>query len=147
LRISQALASSYVGYARTLRNRLPRVGAALVAGDINYSTFQTLVYRTDLITDADTMAAVDTQLAAQSRRWASMTRSRLAGHIDRVVARIDRDAVRRRREAKADRELCVWDSGNGLSEVYGRLVSTDAHAVDTRLDALADTVCADDPRT
>jgi Domain of unknown function (DUF222) len=147
LRISQALASSYLGYARTLRNRLPRVGAALVAGDINYSTFQTIAYRTDLITDTDTMAAVDAELAATVRRWPSMTRSRLTGCVDRVVARVDRDAVRRRCEAKADRKFSIWDSGNGLSEVFGRLVTTDAHLVDQRLDALADTVCANDPRT
>jgi hypothetical protein len=31
--------------------------------------------------------------------------------------------------------------------VFGRLITTDAHAVDARLDALAATVCANDPRT
>jgi hypothetical protein len=147
LRISQALASSYLGYSRTMRNRLPRVGAALVAGDISYAMFQTIAYRTDLITDPDVMAAVDAELATKARRWPSMTRGRLAGHVDQVVARADRDAVRRAREQQADREFSIWDSGNGLTEVFGRLVTIDAHAVDARLDALAATVCADDPRT
>jgi hypothetical protein len=147
LRVSQALASSYVYYSRTMRNRLPRVGAALAAGDIGYSTFQTIVYRTDLITDADVLAAVDAELAVKVRRWPCLTRSRLAGHVDQIVARADRDAVRRRRERQADRELSIWDSGDGLTEVFGRLLSTDAHAVDARLDALAATVCAADPRT
>jgi uncharacterized protein DUF222 len=147
LRISQALASSYLGYCRTIRNRLPRVGAALVAGDISYSMFQTIVYRTDLIIDPDVMAAVDAELAVKARRWPSMTRGRLAGHVDQIVARADRDAVRRCREQQADREFSIWDSGNGLTEVFGRLVTTDAHAVDARLDALAATVCAHDPRT
>jgi hypothetical protein len=64
LHISQALASSYLNYSRAMRNRLPRIGAALIAGDISYSTFQTIVYRTDLITDPEVMAAVD----ANSRR-------------------------------------------------------------------------------
>ncbi len=147
LRISPALASSYVGYARSMRNELPRVGALLVAGDISYGTFQTIVYRTDLITDPDVMAAVDAELAAKVRRWPSLTRSRLAALVDKVVARADRDAVRRRREQQADREFSIWDSGNGLTEVFGRLITTDAHVVDARLDALADTVCAEDPRT
>ena len=31
--------------------------------------------------------------------------------------------------------------------MFGRLISTDAHAVDARLDALAATVCSADPRT
>ncbi|WP_293334078.1 HNH endonuclease signature motif containing protein [Mycobacterium sp.] len=147
LQISQGLAASYVESARILRNRLPRVGAALVAGDITFWTFQTIAYRTELITDTEVMASVDAELAAKVRRWASMTRGRLVACIDRVVERMDRDAVRRRRKAKEDRKLSISDSGNGLSDIFGRLVSTDAHAVDKRLDALADTVCADDPRT
>ena len=55
--------------------------------------------------------------------------------------------MRRRRERQAEREFSIWDSTGGLTEVFGRLITTDAHAVDARLDALAATVCADDPRT
>ena len=51
LGITRGLADSYLDYARAMRLRLPRVGALLVAGDIDYRTFQTIVYRTDLITD------------------------------------------------------------------------------------------------
>src|SRR5271154_7613191 len=58
LGITQALAASYLDYARAMRLRLPQVGALLVAGDIDYRTFKTIVYRTDLITDAEVMAAV-----------------------------------------------------------------------------------------
>jgi hypothetical protein len=147
LRITQGLATSYLYYSRAMRTRLPQVGALLQAGDIDYRMFQTIVYRTDLITDPDVMAAVDAEVALLAPRWPSMTHSRLAGRVDRIVARADRDAVRRRRERQADRELSIWDSGDGLSEVFGRLITTDAHAVDARLDALAATVCADDPRT
>jgi hypothetical protein len=147
LNISQALASSYLNYSRAMRNRLPRIGAALVAGEISYSTFQTIVYRTDLITDSDVMAAVDAELAIRVRRWPSMTRGRLSAAVDRVVARADRDAVRRAREQQADREFSLWDGGNGLTEVFGRLVTTDARVVDERLKALAHSVCERDPRT
>jgi hypothetical protein len=56
------MADSYLDYARAMRLRLPRVGALLVAGDIDYRTFQTIVYRTDLIADPDVLAAV-------MRRW------------------------------------------------------------------------------
>jgi Domain of unknown function (DUF222) len=147
LTITQGLAASYLYYARAMRTRLPRVGELLCAGDIDYRMFQTIVYRTDLITDPDVMAAVDAELAVKALRWPAMTQGRLAAQVDRIVARADRDAVRRRREHHADRELSIWDSGEGLTEVFGRLISTDAHAVDARLDALAATVCADDPRT
>jgi uncharacterized protein DUF222 len=147
LRITHGLATSYLYYSRAMRTRLPRVGTLLQDGDIDYRMFQTIVYRTDLITDSDVMAAVDAQLALAIPRWSSMTPSRLAAQVDRIVARADRDAVRRRRERQADREFSTWDSGDGLSEVFGRLITTDAHAVDARLDALAATVCVDDPRT
>ncbi len=147
LGISQALATSYLYYSRALRLRVPQVGALLLAGEISYPMFQTIVYRTDLITDSDVLAAVDAQLAIRARRWPSMTRGRLAALVDQVVARADRDAVRHRREQHADREFSIWDGGNGLTEVFGRLISTDAHALDAQLDALAATVCPDDPRT
>lgn len=147
LRISQALAGSRLRYARAMRERLPKVGEVFAAGDIDFRMFATIVYRTDLISDPEVLAAVDAQLAVAVGRWPSMTRHRLAGQVDRIVGKADRDAVRRRRERQADRELSIWDGGDGLSEVFGRLISTDAHAVDARLDALAATVCAGDPRT
>jgi hypothetical protein len=147
LGITHGLATSYLYYARAMRTRLRGVGALFQAGDIDYRLFQTVVYRTDLITDPEVLAAVDAELAVAAPRWPSLSQSRLAGRVDRIVARADHDAVRRRRERQADREFSIWDSGDGLSEVFGRLISTDAHAVDTRLEALAATVCADDPRT
>jgi len=76
-----------------------------------------------------------------------MTRGRLAGEVDRVVARADADAVRRHRESQADREVSIWECDPGMAEVYGRLLGADAMALDRRLNALAETVCAADPRT
>ena len=145
--VSQALATSYLYYARAMRTRLPLVGALLQAGDVDYRAFQTIVFRTDLITDVEVMAAVDGELAAKVRRWSAMTRSALGAAVDRIVARADLDAVRRRRERQAERELSIFNSGNGLTEVFGRLLALDAHALDARLDALARTVCDADPRT
>jgi hypothetical protein len=147
LTITHGLAMSYLEYSRAMRLRLPRVGEVLVAGDIDYRTFQTIVYRTDLITAPDVLAAVDVSLAAKVARWRGITQGRIGGYTDQVVARADRDAVRRRRERRGDRELSIWGDADGLTEIFGRLLTTDAHAVDARLDALAATVCADDPRT
>jgi Domain of unknown function (DUF222) len=147
LRISQALAGSRLRYARAMRERLPRVAEVFKAGDIDQRTFQTVVYRTDLITDRDVLAAVDAELALKVPRWPSMTQGRLAGHIDKVVVKADADAVRRRKERHADREVWFADLDGGTSEIHGSMLSPDAHALEKRLNALAATVCEHDPRS
>ncbi|MEE2851365.1 MAG: DUF222 domain-containing protein, partial [Actinomycetota bacterium] len=130
LRISQGLAASRVRYARAMRERLPKVGAVFAAGDIGYLTFQTIVFRTDLITEPDVLAAVDAELAVNVARWPSMTRGWLAAQVDKVVARADADAVRRRKERAAGREVWVADMGEGLAHLEGTLLGPDAHALD-----------------
>ena len=147
LRIGQGLAGSRLRYARAMRERLPRVGAVFTAGDIGYLMFQTIVFRTDLITDPDVLAAVDAELAVNVGRWPSMTRGRLGAQVDKVVARADADAVRQRRKFVADREVWIADGIGGIAEIHGSLLAPDAHALDKRLDALAGTVCEHDPRS
>lgn len=107
LRISQGLAASRLRYARAMRERLPKTAEVFSAGDIGYLMFATIVYRTDLIVDPDVLAAVDAQLAANVARWPSMTKARLAGQVDKIVARADADAVRRRKEYQAQRQFWV----------------------------------------
>ena len=51
LRISRALASRYMSDAEVMRERLPKVGECLAAGDINYAMFNVIAHRTALITD------------------------------------------------------------------------------------------------
>jgi hypothetical protein len=75
-----------------LRPRALRWWGLLQAGDVDYRAFQTIVYRTDLITDDEVMAAVDGELAAKLRRWSATTRSALGAAVDRIVARADLDA-------------------------------------------------------
>lgn len=146
LRVSLAKAGSLMNYGLAML-RLPAVAAVFEAGDIDWGVFAAIVFRTELITDESAMAAVDAALAARVGRWPSMTRGRLNAEIDRVVARHDRDALRRVRDRAEERHVSVWDKGNGTAEVDGLLVSTDAAALDKRLEALAGTVCENDPRT
>ncbi|WP_082964220.1 HNH endonuclease signature motif containing protein, partial [Mycobacterium sp. E796] len=147
LRISQGLAASRLRYARAMRERLSLVGEVFRAGEIDFRLFQTIVYRTDLIEDPEVLARVDAQLAANVARWPSMTQGRLAAQVDRIVAKADRDAVRRRAKAQRDREVWVGPDLDGRAEIGGVLLSPDAHALDKRLNGLAATVCPHDPRT
>jgi hypothetical protein len=117
------------------------------AGNIDYRSFQTIVYRTDLITDLDTLATVDGQLASRAARWSGLSQAKLGREVDRIVAKADQDAVRRRKERVEDREVVVVDTGDGMSAVWATVFATDGHVLEQRLDALAATVCEADPRT
>lgn len=147
LSISQGLAASHMRYARAMREQLPLLGRALIAGDIDEATFRACVFRTGLILDDDVLASVDRDLALAAPRWGSLNRSQLSARIDRFVARRDADAVRRRRDRVAGREVFVGDVDNGLAEINATVHAPDGHAVDERLTALAATVCDADPRT
>ena len=147
LSISQGLAASHLRYARALREHLPMLGRALIAGDVDEATFRACVFGTGLICDDEVLASVDRELALAVPRWGSVNRSQLAARIDRVVARVDADAVRRRRDRVAGREVTVGDVDNGLAEIHAVVYGADGRAVAERLTALAATVCDDDPRT
>jgi hypothetical protein len=138
---------SYLHYAMAMRQRLPQVGKAFQAGDIDYRSFQTIVFRTDLITDADALAKVDQRLALLVSRCSSLTRGRLSAVVDQVVANADPDAVRRAADAASDRFVDVIDHDAGMAWVTGNVVGAAGRAFDRRLEELAATVCEADPRT
>src|ERR1700756_4857508 len=121
LRISQRLALSRVEDARALRERLPKVGEVFQAGDIDYRAFQTIVSRTDLITDPDVLDAGDAEVPLTVTRWPSMSRGRLSGQVDRILARADVDAVRRRKERQTDRQVFIGVAHDGVAEIAGHL--------------------------
>ncbi|BBY62771.1 HNH endonuclease signature motif containing protein [Mycolicibacterium helvum] len=146
LRISLGKAGSCMTYGLAMR-QLPEVAAIFLAGDIDMQMYKTIVFRTGLITDGEVLAEVDRRLAERVGRWPSMTDGKLASEIDRIVIAHDPDAVRRRRKRAEDREVIVGDDMDGCTEIMARLLSTDAQAFNQRLDALAKSVCAADPRT
>ncbi|WIM85881.1 HNH endonuclease signature motif containing protein [Candidatus Mycobacterium wuenschmannii] len=147
LRISRAQASRYMSDAEIMRERLPKVGECLAAGDINYVAFSVIALRTALITDEAALATVDEQVALRAPRWPSSARGRLAMRVDAIVARVDRDAIRRANKEIKDRYLNVSRSMSGVSEIYGNVFASAAKAFDRRLNELASSVCEADPRT
>ncbi|MDC8980598.1 HNH endonuclease signature motif containing protein [Mycobacterium marinum] len=147
LRCSVAMGASYLRYAMAMRDRLPLVGKVFESGDIDYRSFQTIVFRTDLIADADVLAKVDAQVAALVSRRPSLTRGGLGAAVDQIVTKVDHDAVRQAHKAASDRYVDVIGNGSGMAWVEGSVVATAGQALDRRLDELAATVCAADPRT
>jgi hypothetical protein len=147
LRISRGRASSLMNYGLTLLERLPRLAAVCLAGDVDFRVIALIEYRTGLITDADVLARIDVALARQVPHWSSLSRDKVAELIDWLVVELDPEAVRMARQADVDRHIEVGPSANGMAEVWGRLRATDGAAFDKTLDELAASVCPDDPRT
>ena len=144
---SVAMGHSYLRYAMALRERLPQVGKLFCAGQIDYRAFQTIVFRTDLITDATVLATVDARVAALVLRRPSLTGGGLAAAVDRVVAGVDADALRRAVKAAEERHVDVRANESGMAWVEASVFATTGQALDRRLDELAATVCERDPRT
>jgi hypothetical protein len=147
LRISRGRASSLMNYGLTLLERLPRLAAVCLAGDVDFRVIALIEYRTGLITDADVLARIDVALARQVPHWSALSRDKVAELIDWLVVELDPEAVRMARQADVDRHIEVGPSANGMAEVWGRLRATDGAAFDKTLDELAASVCPDDPRT
>jgi hypothetical protein len=134
-------------YGLQLIERLPKLGALFASGAVEYRIVIAALFRTGLITDPDTLAAVDTQLAERAAGWNRFSREKINEIIDWSIRELDPDAVRTARRSDEDRHIEITPGADGLAEIWGRVRAADAAAFDQRLNQLAATVCRDDPRT
>jgi hypothetical protein len=142
-----ALAQTHCGVA--LRDRLPKIAALFAAGEISHLLVRAIVWRTGLIMDPEAMDHVDTALAAQVTQWGPMSVKKTEQAIDALVDEHDPGALRRTRIASRGRAVVIGSPNDevGIADLWGRLYATDAATLDRRLNQLARSVCADDPRT
>lgn len=147
LGISRARASSQMNYGIELLERLPKLGAAFAAGEVDFRVIAIAVFRTGLVTDEQALATIDARLASLAPRWNSYSRARISDLVDWRVRDVDPAAVRVARDADADRHIEIGPSRDGLTEFWGTLRAPDAAALDRRLNQLTGTVCRQDPRT
>jgi hypothetical protein len=147
LGVGRGRASKLMEYGQALVERLPRVAERFLAGEVDVRVVATIIYRTELITDADACATIDELIAERARRWHHLSYPKLTQLIDWLVLDVDPDALRRAKDKDDDRRLKVTRGDNGMAEIWGRVRAVDGEALNAKLDALAATVCADDPRT
>jgi hypothetical protein len=143
------VASHQLVVAWALRERLPRVAGVFTAGQISYRVVNVIVARTRLIKDPAAMATVGAGLAAAVIGWGALSVAKTEAAIDYWVDRDDPDALVRTELSARGRHVYVLpaEGGTGLAWIEGTLCSTDAAALDGRLDAMARAVCEADPRT
>ncbi|MGA8546586.1 MAG: HNH endonuclease signature motif containing protein [Mycobacterium sp.] len=147
LGISRGRARGRLRYAIALRERLPRTADVFAQGLIDFRLMAAVVSRTELVEDAESIAKLDAAIARHAPKWMRLSEPKLFERIDLWVLRFDPAGQRVTRERSEDRYVDIAATDAGLAGVWAQLHATDGAAFDHKLDALADTVCAADPRT
>lgn len=147
LGISRGRASTQMDHGLALLERLPQLGAALAAGDVDVRVVAVAIFRTGLITDPDALAAIDAALSRCAPRWNAHSPKKIAEYIDWRVRELDPAAERVARQSDLDRHIEIGAGSDGLATLWGSVHAPDAAALDRRLDQLAATVCPGDSRT
>lgn len=147
LGISRGRARARLGYAITLRERLPQVAQVFARGDIDFRMMAAIVYRTELVSDAELVATIDACIARHAHKWKRFSQPKLAERIDMWITRFDPAGRRVPGNGVDERYVEINPVESGMAGVWAQLHATDGAALDQKLDAVAATVCRDDPRT
>ncbi|CAN7608958.1 HNH endonuclease signature motif containing protein [Mycolicibacterium frederiksbergense] len=141
-------ASKQMRIAQALRDRLPRTAALFATGVISATVIDAITWRTHLVVDEDALGLIDTAISAEAGEYGAHSEKQLIGAVDLWVEKFDPDAVVRSKRNAKDLyvEFDDKDDPNGVASFWGRLRITDKKILEQRLNALADTVCCNDPR-
>ncbi len=141
-------ASKQMRIAQALRDRLPRTAALFATGSISVTVIDAITWRTHLVLDEDALGLIDAAIAGEAAAYGAHSEKQLIGAVDLWVEKFDPEAVVRSKRNAKDLyvEFDDKDDPNGVASFWGRLRITDKKILEQRLDALADTVCANDPR-
>jgi hypothetical protein len=136
-----------MNYGLELVERLPRLGAAMAAGEVDFQVIAVVVFRTGLIVDPAVLATIDARLAAAAPAWNALSRRKIVELVDWWVRELDPAAERVARSTDENRHVQINPSEGGLAQFWGAMRAPDAAVLDRRLDQLAASVCAEDSRT
>ena len=144
--ISRGRASGQIHYARVLRDDLPNVAAVFATGAIDYRMVATIITRTENV-DQEVMPRLDAGLARHCVKWMRLSGPKLSDRVDLWVAKFDPAAVRVPPKIDDNRYVDISETSPGMAGIWANIHAPDAALLDRRLDALAATVCDNDPRT
>jgi hypothetical protein len=147
LGVSRGRARARLRYAIALRERLPRVAEVFAQGLIDFRLMAAVVSRTELVDNPSLIAELDAAVARHAPNWMRLSEPKLFERIDMWVMRFDPAGKRAPGQRTEDRYVEVAPTDAGMAGVWAQLHGTDGVALDKKLDVLAGTVCASDPRT
>lgn len=147
--LTKQAAAGQMRIAIALRDRLPKVGALLAAGEISAKIAAAITWRTRLVIHEDALALIDAALAGIASTLGALSQKNLEDSVDVWIEKFDPTAVSGARSAAQSRylEFGGAEDPGGTTGVFGRLLATDAAILKARLAAIAATVCDADPRT
>src|SRR5262249_18347937 len=146
LNISRGRASGQLDYAIALRERLPKVLAVFLTGALDGRVITALGRRADNVAD-EFIARLGAVLATHAPKWMRASGPKLSERIDLWIEKLDPEGVREPRSPREDRYVDFAATRAGMAGIWGQLPMADGVALDDRLDAVAATVCREDPRT
>lgn len=146
--VTSGVASGLLMDAVALAERLPAVAAVFAAGEISYRLVHRICLRTMMVTDPDALKAIDAEVAVMVVSSGALSMDAADKAIDGLVLAHDPYAVRRTEVAARGHRVTVRvDDASGTGYLEASMSVLDVEAVDRRADALARTVCDQDPRT
>ena len=117
--ISHARAVGQVHYARTLRERLPRVAKVFATGVIDFRMVSTIIARTENVDD-DVMARLDEALARHAEKWMKLSKPKLRDRVDLWVAKFDPAGVRVPPKVDENRYVDIDPGSVGMAFISGQ---------------------------
>ncbi len=124
----------------------PRWRGCSPRGVIDFRVVSAIVARTENVDEA-LMPALDEAIARHCVKWMKLSGPKLRDRVDLWVAKFDPAGVRVPPKVNDNRYVDINPASPGMAGSQGHLHATDGAALDQRLDALAATVCENDPRT
>ncbi len=146
LRLTRRATDTELSFALEMRQRLPRVWDALVAGSIDIRRTKAFSYATTHLCDATTRRAVDRVIDVAGQ----ITTGELKARLDRIAIEADpHGAQERYQDAVKDRRLVVEPTTSGTANLMGfELPPHRVNAVSRRINRLARSLnTRDDPRS
>ncbi len=144
--ISRGRARGQISIARVLRDELPAVAKVFATGEIDYRMVDVIISRTENV-DPERKHDLDAAVARHCVKWMRLSKPKLRDRIDLWVTKFDSSAVRVPPKIRDARYMEVGETTAGMAGIWGNIDAVDAALFDAKLDALAATVCDNDPRT
>ena len=113
-RTSHYAAGKAIEIARALQTTFPAFATALAAGEISEAHCKILVEKTRVVADDAVLAEIERRVLPAAKRFAT---GEFAGEVTKVIARLDRDAAQRAKNARATRRVATRQLDDGMGHL------------------------------